>query len=346
MGNENRALATVQRIKEIHPIENSDNLSRAVVLGWNVVVRRGDYEPGDKVVYFEIDSFLPVRECFEFLRARSYRNNEHMGEGFLVKTMRLRGVVSQGLVFSLDALGLSEDLPVGKDLTSDLGVRLWDVPQPVGESVSVGGFHPVISKTDEIRAQSDESYIRTLTGHPYYVSEKIDGMSVTVVKEGSSIHVYTRNQEIQRSEGNVAWSTLERIGVLKVLEESPTDIGFQGELYGPGIQKNRLRMKDTDWRFFNIVNPSTGEYYSFKDWDSILETVDPGRVLRHVKILETGEEFRYSLQDLKDMTVGDYDGAGQREGIVIRPQSEMLTPQGRRLSFKVINESYLLKNDR
>ena len=86
-----RKLASIQKIKEIVPIKDADKIEIAKVLGWQVVVRKGQFKPGDLAVYFEIDSFLPVRPEFEFLRDRSYRKNELLGEGFLLKTMKMRG---------------------------------------------------------------------------------------------------------------------------------------------------------------------------------------------------------------------------------------------------------------
>ena len=76
-----RKLASVQEITNITPIENADAIELATVLGWNCVVKKNEVSIGEKVVYFEIDSFLPIRPEFEFLRSSSYRNSDLMGEG-------------------------------------------------------------------------------------------------------------------------------------------------------------------------------------------------------------------------------------------------------------------------
>ena len=86
-----RKLASIQRIWQIEPIEGADRIELAHVLGWQCVVNKGQFQPMDLAVYFEVDSFLPVREEFEFMRASSYRKTDIMGEGFRLRTMKFRG---------------------------------------------------------------------------------------------------------------------------------------------------------------------------------------------------------------------------------------------------------------
>ena len=93
-----RKLASIQRVWKIEPIEGADRIELAHVLGWQCVVNKGQIQPMDTAVYFEIDSFLPIRPEFEFMRASSYKNSDIMGEGFRLKTMRFRGQLSQGLL--------------------------------------------------------------------------------------------------------------------------------------------------------------------------------------------------------------------------------------------------------
>ena len=89
-----RKLASIQQIISIEPIEGADRIELAHVLGWQCVVNKGQFQPGDLGVYFEIDSFLPIRPEFEFLRASSYRKTDLMGEGFKLRTQKFRGQIS------------------------------------------------------------------------------------------------------------------------------------------------------------------------------------------------------------------------------------------------------------
>lgn len=351
MANNHRILASIQVIDNISPIEGADAIECGTVLGWNVILKKSDhYHVGQKVVFFEIDSFLPLDNRYEFLRKSSYRHSSIMGEGFRIRSMRLRGVLSQGLVLPIDFYSEYDfySLPVGTDLTHILNVRVWEdeeVEDKVHNNImKKSTFHPIIRKTDEIRAQSDMSYIQELTGKPYYITEKVDGMSITVVREDGHTRVYSRKQEIADTDDSFVWQTLRRIGVIGVFDSIHDNFFIQGELYGPGIQSNRLEVTEKDFLFFNMGDPKTGEYYSFEEWDTYLDKYDPQRIMRHVKILETGDSFHHTLETLQELSNGHYDGAGQREGIVIRPKRESFLPRGQRLSFKVINNNYLIKH--
>lgn len=113
-----RALAHVEQIVDIQPIEGADKIEVATVLGWKVVISKSDnFKVGDKVVYIEIDSKVPERPEFEFLRDRKFR----------VRTIRLRGQYSQGLIVPLSILGKG-DYEVGQDVTKKLGITYY-VPE-------------------------------------------------------------------------------------------------------------------------------------------------------------------------------------------------------------------------
>ena len=111
-----RALAHVEVIKDIQPIPNADAIDVATVLGWKVVVKKNEFKVGDKVIYIEIDSLVPPIPGFEFLRERKYK----------VKTIKLRGQYSQGLIVALSLLG--RDAEVGEDVTKELGITYY-VPE-------------------------------------------------------------------------------------------------------------------------------------------------------------------------------------------------------------------------
>ena len=113
-----RKLASIQRIWKIEPIEGADRIELAYVLGWQCVVNKGQFQPMDLAVYFEVDSFLPIAPEFEFLRASSYRKTDIMGEGFRLKTMKFRGQISQGLLQPISAFPvIGEDAQLGDDVT-------------------------------------------------------------------------------------------------------------------------------------------------------------------------------------------------------------------------------------
>jgi RNA ligase (TIGR02306 family) len=89
-----RKLASIQRVNAVEPITEADAIERIRILGWYVVVRKDEYKVGDLVIYCEVDSILPDRPEFEFLRTRNFR----------IRTIKLKGQVSQGICFPLSVL--------------------------------------------------------------------------------------------------------------------------------------------------------------------------------------------------------------------------------------------------
>jgi len=100
-----RKLATIRKISKLTPIEGADKIELATVDGWNVIVAKDvGHQVGDLVVYCEVDSFLPIKPEFEFLRKSSYRKLADGSEGFRLKTMKMRNVISNGLILPLSIL--------------------------------------------------------------------------------------------------------------------------------------------------------------------------------------------------------------------------------------------------
>ena len=119
-----RTLASIQTVNAVEPIPNADAIERMRILGWWVVVKKGEVRPGDRVVYCEIDSLLPERPEFEFLRASSFKLAQTdatvatmLPAGFRIKTVKLRGQVSQGDRFPLSILSEGATLDEGADVT-------------------------------------------------------------------------------------------------------------------------------------------------------------------------------------------------------------------------------------
>jgi hypothetical protein len=119
-----RKLASIQRILSIAPIPNADNLEVATVLGWHCVVLKGQFKAGDLVVYIECDAVLPNKPEFEFMRARHFK----------VKTIKLRGQISQGLVMPLSILpfwsGKPSDYQEDADVTESLEITKYEPELP------------------------------------------------------------------------------------------------------------------------------------------------------------------------------------------------------------------------
>lgn len=343
MSSNNRKLATLQSVIDVQPVPGADLIEQVKIMGWTIIGKKGEFKVGDLGVFFEIDSFLPEVPRYEFMRRTSYKNNELMGSGFIVRTKKIRGIFSQGLFMPLTEFPEINftDMEVGTDLTRRLGIREYKEPDKVGKyGNGIKVYHCNICKSGEHNLQSVEYMAEALKGQPYYITEKIDGKSVLVVKENGIIRVFTDEMELRNSPTSPIWKLMHDKGIIEVLMRCD-DIFIQGELYGPDIKKNRLKVEDLDFKFYNLGKPKTGEYYDFVDWYDILRNTGLENVIEAVKVLEIWDCFDYNLPELEKLTIGEYENAGQREGIVVRPQREMIV-NGERLSFQVINKDYIL----
>ena len=152
-----RKLVTVRKVKEIKRIDGADLIEVAVVDGWQCVVKRDEFKVGDLAAYFEIDSFLPLEPEFLFLEKSSKRR---MGEfeGLRLKTIKLRGVLSQGLLLPyavIERFVTKDDFVLGADITDALGVKKYEQPIPAELVGQVrGSFPSFIQKTDQERVQN------------------------------------------------------------------------------------------------------------------------------------------------------------------------------------------------
>jgi RNA ligase (TIGR02306 family) len=152
-----RKLASIQKIWKIEPIEGADKIELAYVLGWQCVVNKGQFKPMDLAVYFEIDSFLPIKPEYEFLRSSSYKNSDILGEGFKLKTMKFRGSISQGLLLPISNFpDIPKDIKLGTDVSELLGIRKWEIAERATTGGNVVGTLPMdVPHTDETRVQNE-----------------------------------------------------------------------------------------------------------------------------------------------------------------------------------------------
>lgn len=341
---EKRKLASVQYVHDITPIEGADKIECVHVLGWQCVANKGQFRVGDSCVYFEVDSFLPVCEQFEFLRGSSYKNSELLGEGFRLKTLKFRGQISQGLALPLSILPEGK-YELGSDVTDILGVRKWEIEERVTTSGTVIGEFPYgITKTDELRVQSYPELIEEFRNAPsYYISTKMDGTSVTMYWKDGKFGVCGRNYEYADDEKCAMWKYAHEKKIEeKLREQNIPDIAIQGEFCAPGIQKNRLKLTKPEWYVFTVVDMKTRLRYPLLKMQALCESLG----LNMVPIEESGEQFPYqTIEELLERAKGKYPSGTNKEGIVIRPMLPVYskTIEGP-LSMKVLNNDYLLKD--
>ena len=327
-----RKLATIRRIGSIDPIPGADAIEVATVTNWKVVVKKGEFQPGDLATYCEIDSFLPVRAEFEFLRKSSYRKLVDGREGFRLKTIRLRGQVSQGLL--LPAVpGRAE----GDDVTEELGIVKWEPPVPVSLTGVVRGPWPSVPKTDEERVQNLADILQSSAGALHYATEKLDGTSMTVMLQRDQFLVCSRNLNLVENSENTLWQVARRHNLEEGLRAQGGGLAIQGELIGPSIQGNRYKLQTVELRVFSAYDSNSGDYL---DWDRT-EAVAAALGLKTVPVLRRNvalnQLFASVEEILRDADGESAIGGGIREGVVWRAEGG-----GAKASFKAISNAFLL----
>jgi RNA ligase (TIGR02306 family) len=342
-----RKLASIRTISDILPIAGADMIELAIVDGWNVVVaKEAGHQIGNKVVYCEIDSFLPVEPEFEFLRKTSFKKMNEV-EGFRLKTIKLRGQISQGLILSLpDAINVikrrqfhidSELISVGLDVTELLGIQKYEPPIPADLAGKVKGLFPsFLRKTDEERIQNLKTEYEEwkTSGKTFYVTEKLDGSSATFYIKDDVFGVCSRNLELLETEENTFWQVARELDLETKMRNFGGDFSLQGELIGNGIQGNPYKITGQSVRFFNVFDIESSEYLSLHQFKFITNTLglETVPVLNEDFTLPKEVDELLSYAENKSVLNPQFD----REGVVIRSTD-------RTVSFKCISNKFLLK---
>lgn len=328
-----RKLATIRSVLETRPIEGADLIELAVVDGWKCVTKKGEFAAGDAVIYCEIDSFLPVRDEFEFLRKSSLKVMDDR-EGFRLRTVKLRGQISQGLL--LDPSILGREFSLGEDVTEELGIVKYEPPIPacLGGDV-VGGFPVFIAKTDEERIQNLAADFDSFRGHAFYVSEKIDGTSFTAFVHEEQFGVCGRNWQLAEDASNSHWRVVRDLDLRGRMRTLGRSLAIQGELVGPGIQKNRYALKGPTVFVFNVFDIAASAYVHKAEMEAICRELD-------LSIVPPLGEM--NVPDCLDAILTLAEGKSvlnpktEREGLVwVRGSGDD------RISFKTISNKFLAK---
>jgi len=333
-----RKLASVVRIVDIQPIVGADAIEVVSVKGWRVVVKKNEFKVNDLAVYYEIDSFLPVRPQFEFLRRSSFKR---MGvvEGFRLKTIKLRGQISQGLLTPIPE-GIVE-AQEGDDLTQTLDIVKYEPPIPAQLAGQIKGTFPgFIPKTDETRVQNFEGDTGFLPlGERVYITEKLDGTSFTCYFNNGVFGVCGRNWELSDTDDNSLWRMAKMLELQAKLTAHGKNIALQGELIGAGINGNLYKLSDHKLYFFTGYDIDTGRRLYFDELKWLLFRLE-------VPMVPVLEQNKYVLptKNLVDTMLQYADGKSvlnadvDREGVVVRGID-------REFSFKAISNAYLLQRE-
>lgn len=349
--------ASIKRVDAIIAMENSDNLELVIIGGWQSIALKNQFQEGELVVYVENDLLLPIREEYEFLRKSSYRKMWDGTEGFRLKTIRLRGELSQGLVLKLDVAvaatpqqhGEMEFWEEGDDVTELLGIVPWETPPPgvyqgQGKGAlpqnALGPFPDWLPKTDEERIQNCWNILPK--NIEYVETEKLHGTSATYFLKDGVFGICSRNLNLKPEEGGLYTEMSNELGIEEKLRDyvdnSKYGFAIQGEIIGEGINKNYNHIERRQFFVFNVFDEQENGYLSHEDAKAVTEG---DLYLTYVPVINE----HYKLPATCAQALLDVEGPSTvgkqpiREGSVIRHS----LPYGRRISAKLVSNLYLLK---
>lgn len=363
-----RRLVTIRPVKDKKVIPKADKIERLIVDGWNVVSQVNNFQVGDYGVFFEVDSGLPVEDArFSFMESVG-RKDFHGKIVYRVKTIRLRGTLSQGLMMPLDMFPeIIEHLEVN-DLTVEdayqqkidfaelLDVVKYEPPLKIRGADSAGNFPFWIRKTDQERINNVfDEFNEDFKAMSFFATYKMNGSSATYAyitdidkhidtletdDENGQFFVCSRTQTLKDSKTSpfhVAADTMKIKSKLKDFhEQTGRNIAIQGELLGRGIQGTIEKIYDYTVHFFSVYDIDNQEYLPFSQAIEIFNDLQ----LKTVQVYDIFEPF------IRFDTVDDFIEYSDNlppihadipEGIVYHSCSEPV------VSFKAISSKFLLK---
>ena len=340
MENHMRKMASIRRITDIRSIPGADAIECAVIDGWTVVVKKGEYRIGDLAVYFEVDSWV-THELAPFL-SRDKEPREYNGvKGERLRTVKLRGQLSQGLLLPLETVfPTASGMPVeGQDVTDILSIQKRERPIPAQlRGIAAGAFPSSVPKTDEERIQNLASDWDLYRNMSYEVTEKLEGSSMTVGIIDGEFIVCSRNLKLQETDTNTFWRVARQLDIERKMRDMNLDnIVLQGELVGEGVQGNIYKLKGNDFYVFAVYDIKRGDYHP-STWRRILvNSLD----LKHVPVLH--ESLNISAESVESI-LAMADGKSQLRPDALREGLVFKTMEGS-THWKAVSNQYLLKHD-
>ena len=329
-----RKLATIRRIAEVKPIEGADLIEAIRVDGWWVVAKKGEFPVDSLAVYMEVDSFVPT-EIAPFLTKAGHEPKEFEGvKGERLRTVKLRGQLSQGLLLPISILPTTTVIEVGNDVTELLGVLKWERPiSPQLYGQAKGYFPSFLRKTDQERVQNIGVQLQYYINQTFEVTIKLDGSSCTIFSYNEEDGVCSRNLELKRDENNAFWKIALEYDIHKKIRAYGKNLAVQGELIAPNIQSNYEKVNKPEFYVFDIFDVDKQEYMLPKERQEFCKILN----IPHIPIIDKAFSMIDNVDMLLDMAEGNGMNVGvKREGLVFKHNNS-------EFSFKAISNSYLLK---
>jgi RNA ligase (TIGR02306 family) len=308
----------------LEPHPNADRLELAKVRGWQCCVVKGQFQEGGLGIYIPVDAVLPEA----LIDSLGIRKNYHKR----LRTIKLRGMVSQGLLISA-----GPDNTEGQDVTEALGITKYDPPIPVHMAGIVRPEHACFRKyTDIENWKNFPDLLRP--GEEVIVTEKVHGTNFRAGKFDGELHVGSHRLSLMEDPDNLYWRAAALLGLKERLAEGEI---LYAEIYGQGVQDLTYGKKPGQLGVivFDIIRDNR-----YLDCAAFAERLaQSGWQDLAAPILYRGPWS----SDILKLAAGDSVLCpGQiREGVVIRPAVERFDPRTGRVILKALNDDYLLRKD-
>jgi RNA ligase (TIGR02306 family) len=364
-----RQLATVERIDEVLPIEGADAIVLVKIKGWQCIALKEEFKEGDLCIYFEIDSWIPRMPQVEHLYSRAGKKFNNR-EGIRIKTIKLRGQLSQGLALPVDKFfelfdgsdfdegqELCEFFFLGNDVSELIGVEKFELPIPKElEGQAKGNYPTFMPKTAQERCQNIASKIFDKNrGSRYERSMKMDGTSFSAyhIEPELTTDVVTgvcsRNWDLEMTEEN-AGNYLVRMfvdsGLQAALHEFKQNLAVQGELMGPGVGKNRESLASRKLFVFDIFDIDKQVYLTPKERHTVIAKLHELGMKKDMVESVPVLDMDISLEELGISDTGALLLAAEGPSLnhKIR-EGDVYKSMDGKFSFKVISNKFLLKEE-
>jgi RNA ligase (TIGR02306 family) len=363
----------IVKITNVHPITGADRIELATVLGYQSIIRKGQFSPGDLAVYIPEQALVPD----SLLESIGLKGKLAGSQANRVKAVRLRGKLSQGILISIPPE--LADKKEGDNVQSELGIVKWEPPIPIhlaGEVTHLGGktlkydienikrYPEVLQEGEEVvlceKVHGTHVQIGILpvleTKHP----ELLDGHIFLISKGlGAKGLVFKWNDVNQKNVYFRAFNSLtdeNRRTLAQRIAHAPassvkacpfdfidyvTPLYLFGEVYGIGVQDMGYGKTQPSLRFFDVYvgQPGIGRYLSVDEKISFFNFFG----MEMVDILYRGPFSREVIDEHCTGNTVTGNGMHIREGVVITPVKERRDDNLGRVILKHINPDYLLR---
>ena len=324
-------LVSIEKIRDIRPIPNADAIELCSVLGYEVVVKKGEFRDGDLCVFHHPDCLCDKENpVYSFLKDKK------------IRVCKLRGQTSVGLALPLSAFPSLIAVQEGDEVAEQVRAVKWEKQIPFElRGIAKGSLPPFVVKTDEPNLRSYPKALEEFKGKVKYLTKKMDGTSFSCYydRETNQFGVCSRNLELKEDENGLLWKIARSHRLEEKLKEISSEhektVVIQGEVFGPGINGGHCGVNSVQFRAFDLS--LGGKYCSSSSFFNLCDAKE----IPKVDLFKVTDEDMGILDLIKLANSLEYGPGLPCEGFVMRTDEPVYSESlKRRLSVKMISEVF------